>query len=428
MSFQLTETVYTFMNEIIEKTKSENEKWGQVFEECFLNTLETTVKINEDGTTFVLTGDIPAMWLRDSSAQLRPYLLLANMDEQIYQMIKGLVTLQFRYIQHDPYANAFNQEASGKGHQDDHTEMTEWIWERKYEVDSLCYPLQLAYLLYANTGKTDHLGEDFIKALEAIVNLWIVEQNHENSPYQFVRDTDRIEDTLVNDGRGTPVAYTGMTWSGFRPSDDRCEYHYLVPSNMFAEVVLGYVEQLGQVVEIPSELLAKASQLRKEIKDGIERFGKVTNQAGETVYAYEVDGLGNYKIMDDGNIPSLLSAPYLGYVPKNDPVYLATRQTILSPENPYYYKGKFAEGIGSSHTWVNYIWPMALSIQGMTALGQEEKKELLDILVNTDGDTLRMHESFDVDNPSKFTREWFSWSNMMFCELLLDYYGHRVKL
>lgn len=428
MTFQVTDTIKTFMQEIITKTQADNPKWGKVFEECFLNTLETTIKINPDGTSFVLTGDIPAMWLRDSSAQLRPYMLLASLDEQVYQLIKGLVTLQFRYIHHDPYANAFNQEPNGKGHQDDHTQMTPWIWERKYEVDSLCYAIQLAYLLYKNTGRTDHLDHEFITGLSDILQVWSVEQDHTQSPYIFVRDTDRIEDTLVNEGLGTPVAYTGMTWSGFRPSDDCCEYHYLIPSNMFAAVVLGYVEELGQVIEIPKDQLDKAAKLRNEIIQGIETYGKVKNEAGETIYAFEVDGLGNYKIMDDGNIPSLLSAPYLGYLKADDPVYLATRRTILSPENPYFYQGKEAQGVGSSHTWVDYIWPMALSVQGLTALDRQEKKELLNILVNTDGGTNRMHESFHVDDPRQFTREWFSWSNMMFCELLLDYYGYRVKV
>lgn len=428
MTFQITDTIRAFMDTIIEKTQADNPKWGKVFEECFLNTLETTIKVNPDGTSFVLTGDIPAMWLRDSSAQLRPYMLLAAMDEQVYQLIKGLVTLQFRYIHHDPYANAFNQEANGKGHQDDHTDMTPWIWERKYEVDSLCYAIQLAYLLYKNTGRTDHLDQTFLTGLRDIIQIWTLEQDHTKSPYVFVRDTDRQEDTLSHDGLGTPVAYTGMTWSGFRPSDDRCTYHYLIPSNMFASVVLGYVEVLGEVIDIPQDLLDQAAKLRQEITLGIENHGKVQNAKGETVYAYEVDGLGNYTIMDDGNIPSLLSAPYLGYIEKDHPLYLATRQTILSEENPYYYKGKYAAGVGSSHTWENYIWPMALSIQGLTALDREEKGRILDLLVETDGGTNRMHESFDVDDPSQFTRAWFSWSNMMFCELLLDYYGYNVKL
>lgn len=427
MAFEPSQQVVQFMEMIIEKTQHENPKWGKVFKECFLNTLETTIQENEDGTYFVLTGDIPAMWLRDSSAQVRPYILLAQKDETIYQMLKGLIELQFRYICHDPYANAFNRYNNHKGHQEDDTMMTGWIWERKYEVDSLCYPIQLAYLLYKQTQRTEHLSECVKEGCQKIIEVWKIEQNHSQSSYTFQRATDRLEDTLSHDGRGTPVAVTGMTWSGFRPSDDRCQYHYLIPSNAFAVVVLGYLEKLASIFEWEMDFVTQIVELKHQIQEGINRFGIVKNQSQEAIYAYEVDGLGQYCIMDDGNIPSLLSLPYLGYVAKDDPIYLATRKTILSEENPYYYQGEYASGIGSSHTWHRYIWPMALSMQGLTAQTREEKKEMLNQLVATDGGTYRMHESFDVDDPSKFTREWFSWSNMMFCELLLDYYGYRVE-
>lgn len=424
---KISENIYAFIDEIVAKTEAENPKWGEVFKKCFLNTLETTVKVNEDGTVFVLTGDIPAMWLRDSTAQVRPYLLLAPFDEQISDIIAGLVEQQFRYIIHDPYANAFNRTEDGSGHQDDHTEMTPLIWERKYEIDSLCYPIQLAYLLYKNTGRTDHFNQTFIDGVKEIVNLWIVEQDHANSPYTFVRDTDREEDTLINDGRGSEVAVTGMTWSGFRPSDDRCIYHYLVPSNMFAVVVLDYLVELADIVDFPEGLVDQISTLRAEIQTGIENHAIVENKAGEKVYAYEVDGLGNYSLTDDPNVPSLLSLPYLGYCEEDDKLYQATRRMIFSKENPYYFEGEYARGLGSSHTWDQYIWPIALSMEGLTTSDRDAKRDLLNTLVNTDGGTYLMHESFDVNDPTKYSREWFSWSNMMFCELLLDYYGQKVK-
>lgn len=424
---QLSEKVYQYLDEVVAKTAQDNPKWGEVFKKCFLNTLETTVKINDDGTVFVLTGDIPAMWLRDSTAQVRPYLLLAAMDQQIADIIAGLVEQQFRYIIHDPYANAFNRTADGSGHQDDHTDMTPMIWERKYEIDSLCFPIQLAYLLYKNTGRTDHFNATFVDGVTAIVNLWIVEQDHTQSPYTFVRDTDREEDTLINEGRGSQVAVTGMTWSGFRPSDDRCEYHYLVPSNMFAVVVLDYLVELADVAKLPSELVEKIQTLRSEIQAGIEAHAIVEDKAGNQVFAYEVDGLGNYSLTDDPNVPSLLSLPYLGYCSEDDPVYQATRRLIFSHENPYYYEGTYASGLGSSHTWDQYIWPIALSMEGLTTSDRAKKRQLLDTLVNTDGGTYLMHESFDVNDPTKYTREWFSWANMMFCELVLDYYGQQVK-
>nr|WP_314050447.1 glycoside hydrolase family 125 protein [Abiotrophia defectiva] len=417
------------MEKICDQARAVNPRWAEVFHECFLNTLETTIERLEDGTTFVVTGDIPAMWLRDSTAQVRPYLVLAKEHEDIYDMIAGLVERQFGYILIDPYTNAFNKEPNGQGHgATDHTQMNDWIWERKYEIDSLAYAIQLAYLLYVNSGRTDHLTETVRKGLVTILDLWRTEQDHAGaSPYRFVRDTDRQEDTLPFDGKGSPVGYTGMTWSGFRPSDDRCTYHYLVPSNQFASVVLGYVAELAPFLGLSQEEIQLAATLKDQIQAGIERYGIIQNAQGQAVYAYEVDGLGNASIMDDGNVPNLLSLPYLGFCSEDDPIYVATRQTVLSPENPYYYSGKLASGLGSSHTWDQYIWPISLSMEGLTTSHKAEKARILDLLVNTDAGTNQMHESFHVDDDSRYTREWFSWSNMMFCELLLDYFDIRVK-
>ncbi|MBY4634109.1 glycoside hydrolase family 125 protein [Streptococcus suis] len=426
--FYTKEIIEHWLTDIQKKT-ADHPSWGSVFERCYTDTLDRTISQLEDGTTFVLTGDIPAMWLRDSTAQVKPYLALAGKDETLRQMIVGLVERQMAFILMDPYANAFNQAANGHGHQSDHTQMGPWIWERKYEVDSLCYPLQLAYLLWKATGETSHFNQTFFGAAEKIVQVWKLEQHHENSPYSFERDTDRLEDTLTHQGKGAPCAYTGMTWSGFRPSDDACIYPYLIPSNMFAVVVLGYLGEIAELFasEEFSDLAEGARQLAQEIDQGIRTFGLTKNQAGETIFAYEVDGLGNQSIMDDPNVPSLLAAPYLGYCSKDDPIYLATRRTILSQENPYYYEGDYAAGLGSSHTFYRYIWPIALAIQGLTTDDKEEKARLLDTMVACDGGTGLMHESFHVDDPTLYSREWFSWANMMFCELVLDYYDIRPE-
>ncbi|MGT2933134.1 glycoside hydrolase family 125 protein [Streptococcus catagoni] len=426
MTQSLPKSVVDFMEKIEKACGTELADWAKNFKTSFANTLETTLKTYDDGTSFLLTGDIPAMWLRDSTAQMKPYLFLAKEDKGIQKIIAGLVKRQFRYICVDPYANAFNEEENGKGHQNDHTQMNPWIWERKYEVDSLCYPVQLAYLLYRETGSTEHFNEDFHKGITLILDLWTVEQDHAKSPYLFERDTWRKEDTLTHQGKGTPVKVTGMTWSGFRPSDDACQYGYLIPSNMFASVVLGYIEELYSNLFDQSNIAEQARKLRQDILAGIEKYAIVKNSKGKAIYAYEVDGLGHYSIMDDANIPSLLAAPYLGFCAKDDPIYLETRQTILSHENPYYYQGKVAAGIGSSHTPEDYIWHIALSLQGLTAIDKEDKKAMLDLLVATDAGTHLMHEGFHVDDPNKYTREWFSWANMMFCELLLDYLGYHI--
>ena len=263
---------------------------------------------------------------------------------------------------------------------------------------------------------------------QKILDVFETEQHHERSPYFFIRDTDIPTESLSNNGKGSPVAYTGMTWSGFRPSDDACTYHYLVPSNMFAAVVMGYLERIfgGEILN-DADIAARAGELRRTITEGIEAHAKTTNRNGETIYAFETDGLGHVNIMDDSNVPSLMAAPYLGYCAPDDPTYLATRRTLLSDENPYYYEGEYLKGIGSPHTPPRYVWPIALSIEAMTSDNKDFKAHILDRLVATDAGTHLMHEGIDVNDPTKYTREWFSWSNMMFCELVMDYFDIRVK-
>ncbi|TSB46071.1 glycoside hydrolase family 125 protein [Alkalicoccobacillus porphyridii] len=416
---------------LIEEVKSrfpDDPKTQKMFEQCFSNTYETTIRPQQDGTTFVITGDIPAMWLRDSVAQVRPYLLLAEKDPHFAELIQGLIAKQVSYINHDPYANAFNEESNGNRYHDDQTDMTPLMWERKYEIDSLCYPIQLSYLFWRATGRTEHFDDAFLQAVDKILKTWRIEQHHhEQSSYYFVRDNCPPQDTLSHQGRGAPVAYTGMTWSGFRPSDDACTYGYLIPSNMFAVVVLRQLVDIAQEVLQNDALANSAFELANEIDQGIENYGKVEHPEFGTMYAYETDGLGHYNLMDDANVPSLLSLPYLGYCKIDDPIYLNTRAFILSKKNPYFYEGTVAKGIGSPHTPENYIWHIALAVQGMTATDQQEKDEILSLFKQTDANENLMHEGFDVDNPENYTRPWFSWANSMFSEFLLQYCQYSVK-
>ena len=397
-------------------------KLGRMFAGCFPNTLATTTERVGDGTTYVFTGDIEAMWLRDSSPQVRPYLRLLARDGELRRLVAGLVRRQFFYIGIDPYANAFNREANGRSWAQDETESNPWVWERKYEVDSLCYPLQLSYLYWKACGETDVFEGEYADTVRRILALWRVEQRHgEGSPYRFERRDCPPSDTLTHAGLGAPVEYTGMTWSGFRPSDDACRYGYLVPSNAFAVVVLGYVVEVARQVLEDEALASDAAALRDEIEAGIRRYGLVEHEEFGTVFAYETDGAGNHNLMDDANVPSLLSLPYLGYVDASDEVYQNTRRLLLSRHNPYYYEGKYARGIGSPHTPAGYIWPIALSMQGLTAQGVEEKEAILEMLEATDGGTELMHEGFDPDDPKRFTREWFAWANSLFSEFVLHY-------
>jgi meiotically up-regulated gene 157 (Mug157) protein len=193
-----------------------------------------------------------------------------------------------------------------------------------------------------------------------------------------------------------------------------------MPANMFAVVVLRYLAEIASEVLNDSELEGDSRALAHEIEEGIRKFGVVEHTEYGTIYAYETDGLGLYNLMDDANVPSLLSIPYIGYASAEDPVYQNTRRFVLSTDNPYFYQGKYAEGIGSPHTPDRYIWHIALAIQGLTASDKEEKNRLLELLAATDAGTGMMHEGFHADDPEKYTREWFSWANMLFCELILD--------
>jgi len=412
----------------VHEMAADRPKLARMFEKCILNTWNTTIKRKPDGTTFVITGDIPAMWLRDSAAQVRPFLLLASEDEEIADTIEGLVERQFAYIELDAYANAFNESASRHGHQEDQTEMNPWIWERKYEIDSLCYPIQLSYLLWKNTGRTSQFNVSFVSGVHRIMDLWMLEQNHEShSRYRFQRSNCPPSDTLVREGKGSLTGYTGMTWSGFRPSDDACKYGYLIPSNMFAVVVLRYICEIAHDILGDTQLEAAAKQLSEQIDEGIRQYGIINHPEFGPVYVYETDGLGHVNLMDDANVPSLLSIPYLGYVSADDPIYMNTRRLILSQTNPYFFEGKAASGIGSPHTPSLYIWHIALAIQGMTSTRVEEQENLITLMEQTDAGTEFMHEGFHVDDPAEYTRPWFSWANMMFSEFLLMRYGIRVK-
>lgn len=414
----LPESVISFTNDITERIASQP-KLSRMFKKCFPNSLQTATELLPDGTTFIFTGDIPAMWLRDSSAQIRPYLPLAKHDRQLRQIIAGLIKRQFRYILIDPYANAFNKKPNRQGHPGDLTARNPWVWERKYEIDSLCYPIQLSYLYWQITGLTDIFDAEFKQALVSILKLWRTEQrHHQRSRYSFQRLNCPPTDTLKNNGRGLPVNFTGMTWSGFRPSDDACTFGYLIPANMFAVVALDYITMIAREVLRDRSLASSASDLRAEIDYGIKTYGIYNHPRFGKIFCYETDGFGNYNLMDDANVPSLLSIPYLGYTTVNDPVYQNTRCFILSEANPCYFKGRFAAGVGSPHTQDGYIWPIALMIQALTTNDLAEIKSLLKMISETDAHTDLIHESFDPDDPCRYTRDWFAWANSLFGELI----------
>lgn len=388
------------------------------------DTLERTMHRRPDGSIFVITGDIPAMWLRDSSLQLLPLLAFLRESGEVRDLVRDVLRTQFALIAHDPYANAFNDGPTGAAYHPDDLDRDPHLWERKYEIDSLGLPVDLLWRWWS-AGHDDALFTDETHAvLASIVDLWALETRHEaDSPYRFVRADMPPSETLARDGLGTPVAETGMTWAAFRPSDDALELGYNIPAQLLAARALDRIARLAVAGWSDSALAARALELRTGILAGVAAHGLLPDGA----YAYEVDGLGGAVVMDDGNMPSLLSLPLCADVVPDDPTYLTTRALVLSPANPHYVSGRYARGIGSPHTPPDYVWPIALAVQGLTSPDCAEKVALLRTLVETDAGTGWMHEGFHVDDPALFTRPWFSWANMMFVALALDLAGYQVR-
>jgi len=359
-----------------------------------LKNLETQFIAMEDETIYVSTGDIPAEWLRDSSVQVRPFLFFAKTNPDVRAFLKGVVLRQARSMARDPYANAFRRDYS--------------IWERKYELDSLANPILLAWTYWKVTGDASIFSPDVRKGFEVAVATMQKEQNHAADPHYYHQEL-----------RNNPYAFTGMVWSGFRPSDDGCEYNYLIPSEMMTVQALGALSEIERVVFRDEARAASLDKFRSEVHEGIQRHGIVRTEKYGDVYAYEVDGLGNVKLMDDGNLPSLLSAPWYGYLSANDQIYQNTRRFILSQDNPFFFQGTIARGVGSPHTRRGMVWPLALLAQAFTATNSAEFNEVLEMLVKSDPGDHVLHESFDPSNPTRFTRKDFGWPNAMLIELLL---------
>ena len=366
----------------------------------------------ENGRPFIITGDIPAMWLRDSTWQVAP--LLNSNHPQVVNLLIELSKTQVELFLIDPYANAFNPSPSGECWHKDFLDQSPWVFERKFELDSWASVLYLARMIIEKYDRWDHIDEKFNDALEVMLNLAQREQRHDPETYVFKRDNGVSHDSLSHEGRGAPTAYTGMIYSAFRPSDDACVYGYLVPSNFF---FLNELENLSQRLKTP-----KSESLAHDIRSGIEKYAVIDN-----LYAYEVDGLGNALFMDDANIPSLLSLPLLAGASLDVDLYRNSREFILSHDNPYFFSGIRASGVGSQHTPKNHVWPIAMSVEALTSPSNEKKLKTLDILETTDAGTGNMHEAFNVDRPEEFSRAWFSWADMTYVQLVLDSVGYQAQ-
>ena len=406
-----------------------------LFANCYPNTLDTTVEAGRDAAgradTFVITGDIDAMWLRDSTNQVWPYLPLARADPALQSLLAGVVRRQAACVRLDPYANAFYPDPHKVGEwSHDHTDMRPGVHERKYELDSLCAVLRLSHGYWAATADAAPFDDDWAAAVELILHTIAVEQagsdEHPTSPYHFARRATRGTDTQpLSDGRTAPWRRTGMSRSPFRPSDDSCQFPFLVPANAMAVVCLRDAAALLTALDKRPDLATRATALAAEVDAGLRATAVRDHPAHGSVFAFEVDGFGSVSFMDDANVPSLLSLPYLGYCTPDDPTYRRTRGLILSGDNPYYSVGTAITGVGGPHVGPGWVWPIAVTMQALTSTDDAEVLACLRQLKATHAGTGFMHEGIWKDDAAQFSRSWFAWANSLFGELVVKVAAER---
>ncbi len=410
-----------------------NKELAWLFNNCFPNTLDTTVEfamINGRPDTYVITGDIDAMWLRDSTAQVWPYLSLAKDDKQLHLLIAGVINRQVSNILFDPYANAFYKDRDKVGEwKDDRTAMKPGLHERKWEIDSLCYPVRLSHGYWKTTGDRSIFDTDWKQAAALIVKTFRQQQRKtDQGPYKFERTTSWATDGVPLGGYGYPVKPMGLICSMFRPSDDATIFPYLIPSNYFAVTSLRQIVEIARSIYKDDVLARDAESLAMEVAGALKQYASTQHSVMGRVLAFEVNGWGSVNIMDDANVPSLLSLPYLGAMKATDPLYVQTRKLVLSEYNPFFFRGKAGEGIGGPHAGMDMIWPLSIIMRGLTSSDDKEIQHCIANLQHTHGDTGFMHESFHKDDATRFTRKWFAWANTLFGELLWKTFKEKKRL
>lgn len=409
---------------IVEMKKTiKDEEIAWLFENCFPNTLDTTVTYKFIGgkpDTFVITGDIKAMWLRDSSAQVWPYLDFIKKDNNLKDLIAGVINRQTKCILIDPYANAFNDGPGDSQWKNDITEMKPDLHERKWEIDSLCYPIRLAYGYWKTTNDVSVFDDDWKFAMKLVLKTFKEQQRKDGKgPYRFMRETAWATDSLPLGGYGNPVNPVGLIVSSFRPSDDATIFPFLVPSNYFAVVSLRQLAEIFTYVIKDKTFADECTSLADEIEEALSKYAVTEHLNFGEIFPYEVDGFGNQLFMEDANIPSLLSLPYLKAISLDDDIYNNTRKFLFSKNNPYYFEGKAGNGIGGPHAGLGKIWHLSVIMRGLTSTHENEIVDCIKLLKSSHANTGFMHESFDKDDAAKFTRPWFAWANTLFGEFIL---------
>ena len=439
-------TVEKIIREV--RTTIGNKEMGWLFENCFPNTLDTTVDFSLAGgrpDTYVITGDIDAMWLRDSSAQVWPYIGLCKEDKDLQQLVRGVIRRQVICILRDPYANAFYKDETkiSEWKATDLTDMKPGIHERKWEIDSLCYPIRLAHGYWETTEDVSPFDADWLAAMQRVLQTFKEQQRKDGQgPYTFQRRSEFATDTVPMKGYGYPTKKVGLIHSMFRPSDDATIYPFLIPSNLFALSSLRNLRAMLKATNMGKELDGPTYALESDLAKALAEHAIVTHPVYGEVFAYEADGFGNHTFMDDANVPSLLALPYLqsrstdlsgdlsvlnpekrGYM-----VYQNTRRMVLSEANPFFFKGKAGEGIGGPHVGLDMIWPISIIIRGLTSHDSQEIKVCLKMLQSSHAGTGFMHESFHKDDVTNFSRSWFAWANTLFGEFVLKVYRENPAL
>ena len=449
------------MEKVIEDVTSRmvDKDLARIFENAFPNTLDTTIKWHVDEKTstksrrhrkrdrsgkwqgaqsFIVTGDINAEWLRDSTNQLAGYQKLMKKDEKLEQLILGAVNTQAEYVIASPYCNAFQPPppsglGSSGGARDHVNPVYEHstVYECKYELDSLASFLQLSNQFYENSGSKAFLTDRWYEALESLME--VLEQQseptfdaqtgkHERNVYTFQRNTDIGTETLGLGGVGNPLSGgTGLIRSAFRPSDDATIFGFLIPANAMMAVQLKKTSSLLEAAGKPKT--AALFRARGEnLEAAVWEHGTVEHKKYGRVFAYEVDGYGSQLLMDDANLPSLLSLPLLGFVDVGDETYQNTRRMVLDREtNPYYLVGADFEGVGGPHVGLSNAWPMSVLVRAMTSSDDGEIRDALEAVKRVSPLGL-VHESVNVENRRRYTSECLSlflFTNRLLCCILL---------
>ncbi|CAL3963866.1 unnamed protein product [Diplocarpon coronariae] len=482
------------MEKLIEKMKGliKDPDLFRLFENSYPNTLDTMIKwrgyakepgaegveekITDEELTYVITGDIDAMWLRDSASQILVYLPLLEASEDkdsLASLWRGLINIHARYIVISPYCHSFqpppesgvqptHNGAYSQNHPDPPYDPLK-VFDCKWELDSLASFLQISVAYYERTKDIDFFQKySWIPAVEAAVlaaaamklGTYAKDGKVEKSAWTFTGWTNRGTETLSNDGLGNPTKENGMIRTAFRPSDDACIYQLLVPANM---MWAKYLEDGSLIMEQLKGENAKdiTNKMRDQafgIRQGIDRDAIVHHRDFGDIFAYEIDGYGGANLMDDANVPSLLAIPLWNYSesafklpppPHGEKaknyaeIYANTRRFVLSDNNPYFMKGPVISAIGGPHVGPGRAWPMAAIIRAITSystLGslaaggldkvsqkdiEDEVKQQIGMVLNSTAGTGVVHESVDTFNQNKWSRAWFGWANGLLGELLI---------